>query len=51
MVAFTERTFEALSAWRGSRIFHPQGIAFSAVVRVDEGAPLPAGEHDAVARL
>jgi len=47
----TERTFAALSASRGSRIFHPQGIAYRAVVRVDEGGPLPAGEHDAVARL
>ncbi len=47
----TERTFEALSASRGSRIFHPQGIAYRAVARVDEGAPLPSGEHDAVVRL
>jgi len=47
----TERTFETLSAGRGSRIFHPQGIAFRATVRVDDEAPLPPGEHDAVARL
>ena len=51
LAAATERVFAGLSASRGSRIFHPQGIAFRAVVRVEEGAPLPAGTHDAVVRL
>jgi hypothetical protein len=35
--ATAERVFEWLSAGRGSRIFHPQGIAYRGVVRVDDG--------------
>ena len=52
----TERAFEALSAGRGGRIFHPDGFAFRATARVEEGVPgvplLEAGAvHDAIARF
>jgi hypothetical protein len=44
--------FGAVSALRGrKRSLHPHGVAFTAALRVDEGAPLPAGRHDAVVRL
>lgn len=54
--ATTERAFEGLSAGRGSRIFHPQGMAYRATVRVGEGVDgvslLAAGAtHDAIARF
>jgi len=54
--AAAERAFEWLSAGRGSRIFHPQGIAFRGLVRVDggvDGVPLLAAgsAHDAVVRF
>lgn len=52
----TERAFEALSAGRGRRIFHPDGIAFRAALRVEEDVPgvplLQVGAvHDAIARF
>ena len=54
--AAAERVFEWLSARRGSRIFHPQGIAYRGVVRVDggvDGVPLLAAgsAHDAIVRF
>ena len=54
--ATAERVFEWLSARRGSRIFHPQGMAYRGVVRVDdgvEGVPLLAAgsAHDVVVRF
>lgn len=56
VAATTERAFAALSASRGRRIFHPQGIAYLAALRVREGLggvpALAAGsEHEVVARL
>jgi hypothetical protein len=54
--ATAERVFEWLSAGRGSRIFHPQGMAYRGVVRVDDGVdgvPLlaPGAALDAVVRF
>ena len=54
--AAAERVFEWLSAGRGSRIFHPQGIAYRGVVRVDSGVDgvplLTAGSaHDTTVRF
>jgi len=54
--ATAERAFEWLSAGRGSRIFHPQGMAYRGVVRVEEGVAgvplLAAGaSRDAVVRF
>ena len=51
-----ERVFAALSAARGSRIFHPQGIAYRGTLRVGsglDGVPLlaPGASHDAVVRF
>jgi hypothetical protein len=56
IASVTERGFEALSAGRGRRIFHPDGIAFRATVQVDQDVPgvplLEAGAvHDAIARF
>lgn len=54
--AAAERVFAWLSAGRGSRIFHPQGIAYRGVVRVDSGVDgvplLTAGSaHDTTVRF
>jgi hypothetical protein len=54
--AAVERAFAALSGWRGSRIFHPQGIAFRGRVVVEadvrDVAVLAAGaEHRATFRF
>ena len=54
--ATAERVFEWLSAGRGSRIFHPQGMAYRGVMRVDDGVdgvPLlaPGAALDAVVRF
>jgi hypothetical protein len=51
-----ERLFAALSAARGSRIFHPQGIAYQATLNVEcglHGVPLlaPGTSHDAAVRF
>jgi hypothetical protein len=51
-----ERLFARLSAARGSRIFHPQGIAYRATLHVEsglDGVPLLASgkSHDAVVRF
>lgn len=45
--------FGAASALRRARIFHPDGAAFRATVRVTEGTTtvLPAGRHEAVVRF
>jgi hypothetical protein len=51
--------FGALSRLRGARIFHPQGVGYTAVMRVEErearysGVPLleRAGEHPALVRF
>jgi hypothetical protein len=39
LAAATERWFEALSAARGRRILHPDGIAFRGSLRVDASLP------------
>ena len=54
--ATAERVFEWLSAGRGSRIFHPQGMAYRGVMRVEDGVDgvplLAAGAaHDTVVRF
>jgi hypothetical protein len=44
--------FGAISVLRGRRrSLHPDGVAYTATLEVDEGAPLPPGRHDAVIRL
>lgn len=39
------------SALRRSRIFHPDGVAFTATVDVDDATVLPAGRHPALVRF
>jgi hypothetical protein len=56
VAAASERGFEALSRTRGRRIFHPDGIAFRATLRVHDGVAgvpvLSAGvAHEAIARF
>ena len=44
--------FAALSAIRGKRFFHPDGVSFEAAVTFDDSSPLPLrGEADALVRL
>lgn len=45
--------FGAASALRRARVFHPDGAAFRATVRVSEGTAmaLPAGRHEALVRF